>query len=161
MHAHTRRPLTFAIRFEISVHRWGLAVVEHWPAGRGFGTGAKAHVGGWGDLLAQGRELHGAWGHGHIVRFVYRLWQTAWLMVWRGIGTHGYIVLVYLFCGLATHWHHSFVFLRVTKHTYMFKHKERGSGMKLRLRSLVAHSIKEELMETPNTKIYRWFVFGY
>lgn len=70
---HTRCPLTFAVRFEISVHRWGLAVTEHWSARRGLGTGAEAHVGGRGDLLSQGGELHGARGHGHIVRFVHRL----------------------------------------------------------------------------------------
>jgi len=113
---HTRRPLTFAIRFEISVHRRGLAVTEHWPARRGLGTGAEAHVGGRGDLFPQGGELHGARGHGHIVRFVHWLRQSARVMVWRRVGTHGYVVLVwYLFCGLAAHWHHSFIFLRGKK----------------------------------------------
>lgn len=132
----THCPLTFTVGFEISVHRWGLAVAEHWPARRGLGTGAEAHVGGRGHLLSQGRELHGAWGHGHIVCFVHRLWQTAWVMVWRGVGTHGDIVLVYLFRGLAAHWHHSFVFLRVTRHAYMFTNKRTDTaGMSLPLSS--------------------------
>lgn len=129
-------PLTFAVRFEIPVHRWGLTVADHWPARRGLGTWAEAHMGRWGDLFSEGGELHGARGHGHIVHFMHRLWQTAWVMVWRGVGTHGYIVLVYLFCGLAAHWHHSFVFLWVRNHTYMFTNNRTDiAGMRLRLNS--------------------------
>lgn len=117
---HSVYALTFAVWFEISVHRWGLAVTRHWPARRGLGTGAETHVGGWGDLLSKRGELHGARGHGHIVGFMHGLRQTARVMMWWRVGTHGDIVLVYLFCGLATYWHHSFVFLKVTRHTYMF-----------------------------------------
>lgn len=105
-------PLTFAVRFEIPVDGRGLAVVEHGPARRRLGTGAEAHVGGRGDLFPQGGELHGARRHGHIVGFVHRLRQTARVVVRRRVGTHGYVVLVYLLCGLAANRHHSFIFLR-------------------------------------------------
>lgn len=70
---HAISHLTFTVGLEVSVHRWGLAVTGYWPARGGLGTGAEAHVGRWGDLLSQGRELHGAWGHGDIVRFVHWL----------------------------------------------------------------------------------------
>lgn len=141
---------TFTIGLEISVNGRGLAVCENWPARWGFRTGAEAHVGRWGDLLSQGRELHGTRSHGDIVCFVHWLWQSAWVMVWWGVGTHGYIVLVYVFCGLATHWHHSFVFLKMTNHTYMFTKKRTVvAGMRMPLSSgnywiLIANTLKAE-----------------
>lgn len=134
---HSRCPLTFAVRFEISVHRRGLAVTDHWPARRGLWTGAEAHVGGRRDLLPQGGELHGARGHGHIVGFVDGLRQTAGVMVWRGVGAHGDIVLVHLLRGLAAHWHHPFVFLRGTSHTCVHKKRTDIASMRLPLNSLL------------------------
>lgn len=115
----TLSPLTFTIWFQISVHRRGLAITKYWSARRGLRTGAETHVSRWGDLLSQGGELHGARGHGDIVCFMHWLWQTARVMVRWGVCTHGYIVLFYLFCGMATHWHHPFVFLKGEK-TYIY-----------------------------------------
>lgn len=123
---HTYCPLTFAIGFEISVHRWGLALTKQRPAGRGLRAWAKSHVGRWRNLFSQGWELHSTWGHGDVVGFVHWLWQTARVMMWRWVGTHGHVVLVDLFCRMATHWHHSFAFLRVTREnrlTYTFPPK--------------------------------------
>lgn len=117
----TLSPLTFTIRFQISVHRRGLAITKYWSARRGLRTGAETHVSRWGDLLSQGGELHSARGHGDIVCFKHWLWQTARVMVWWRVCTHGYIVLFYLFCGMATHWHHPFVFLKGEKsYTYTY-----------------------------------------
>lgn len=104
-------PLTFTVGFQISVHGRRLTVTEDRPAGRSLGTGAEAHVSRWGDLLTQRGELHSARGHGNVIGFLHRLRQTARVMVGGGIGAHGYIVLLELFCGLSTHWHHSFGFL--------------------------------------------------
>lgn len=37
--------------------------------------------------------------------------QAAGAVVGRGVGAHGYVVLVNFLHGLAAHWHHAFVFL--------------------------------------------------
>lgn len=70
----------------------------------------------WGDLLTQRGELHSARGHGNVIGFVHRLRQTARVMMGGGIGAHGNVVLLELFCGLSTHWHHSFGFLNGEKY---------------------------------------------
>lgn len=108
---HVVSPLTFSVGFQISVNRWRLTVTEDWPARWSLGTGAEAHVSRWRDLLTQRRELHSARGHRNIIGFVHRLRKTAGVMMGGRIGAHGYIVLLELFCGLSTHWYHSFGFL--------------------------------------------------
>lgn len=108
---HAVSLLTFSVGFQISVNGRRLTVTEDWPARRSLGTGAEAHVSRWGDLLTQRGELHSARGHRNIIGFVHRLRQAARVMMGGRIGAHGYIVLLELFCGLSTHWHHSFGFL--------------------------------------------------
>lgn len=108
---HAASPLTFSVGFQVSVNGRRLTVTEDGPAGRSLGTGAEAHVSRWGDLLTQRRELHGARGHRNVIGFVHWLRQTARVMMGGRIGAHGDIVLLEFFCGLSTHWHHSFGFL--------------------------------------------------
>lgn len=104
-----RASLTFAVGLEVSVHGRRLAVAEQRPAGGRLGTGAEAHVGGGRDLLPQGRELHGAGRHGHVVGFVDGLLQAARVVVRRRVGAHGHVVLVYVLGGLAAHRHFGFL----------------------------------------------------
>lgn len=108
---HAVSPLTFSVGFQVSVNGRRLTVAEDWPARRSLGTGAEAHVSRRGDLFTQRGELHSARGHRNIIGFVRRLRQTARVMMGGRIGAHGNIVLLELFCGLSTHWHHSFGFL--------------------------------------------------
>lgn len=91
---HAVSPLTFTVRFQISVHGRRLTVTEDWPARGSLGAGAEAHVSRWGDLLTQRGELHSARGHGNVIGFMHQLRQTARVMMGGGIGAHGYVVLL-------------------------------------------------------------------
>lgn len=60
--------LTFTVRFEVAVYWWRLAFGDvHRSTWWGLGAGAEAHVSWRGHLFSEGRELHCARCHGHIV----------------------------------------------------------------------------------------------